>query len=304
VRVAVTGSHGLVGSALVTHLRRQGDEVIPVVRGQVRTGEVTWDPSAGRIDPRHLEGVTAVVHLAGAGVGDHLWSATYKETLRTSRTDGTATLAGALASMTDPPKVLLSGSAVGYYGLRGNEDLTEDSAAGRGFLADLCAQWEEATAPAAEADIRVVRLRTGVVLSAAGGALKKQLLPFRLGLGARLGSGRQQLSWITRRDVVAALAFLLRHDDVAGPVNVTAPAPVSNAEFTRALGRSLHRPARLAVPTVALRAVVGSEMTAEFLLASQRALPQKLTAGGFEWADAEIGAALVAALDDRASVPS
>jgi uncharacterized protein len=304
VRVAVTGSHGLIGSALVAYLRRQDDDVIPVVRGQERPGEITWDPSAGRIDPRRLEGLTAVVHLAGAGVGDHRWSPTYKETLRTSRTDGTATLASTLASMTDPPKVLLSGSAVGYYGVRGNEELTEHSPAGSGFLADLCAQWEEATAPAAEAGIRVVRLRTGVVLSAAGGALKRQLLPFRLGLGARLGSGRQQLSWITRRDVVAALTFLLRHDDLSGPVNVTAPAPVSNAEFTRALGRSLHRPARLAIPTVALRAVVGDEMTAEFLLASQRALPKKLTAAGFEWADAEIGTALVTALDDRAVAQS
>jgi uncharacterized protein (TIGR01777 family) len=186
--------------------------------------------------------------------------------------------------------------------VRGNEDLTEAAGAGRGFLADLCAQWEGATAPAAGSGIRIVHLRTGVVLSAAGGALKKQLLPFRLGLGARLGSGTQQLSWITRRDVVSALTFLLAREDVAGPVNVTAPAPVSNAEFTRALGRSLHRPAVLAVPTVALRAAVGKEMTAEFLLASQRALPRRLEATGFEWADAEIGPALVTALADGASV--
>jgi uncharacterized protein len=302
VKVAVTGSHGLIGSALVDRLRQQGDDVIPVVRAQARSDDITWDPSTGRMDPRDLEGVTAVVHLAGAGVGDHRWSASYKETLRTSRTDGTATLAGALASLSDPPTVLLSGSAVGYYGVRGNEDLTEEARAGRGFLADLCVQWEGATASAAEAGIRVVHLRTGVVLSAAGGALKKQLLPFRLGLGARLGPGTQQLSWITRRDVVAALIFLLARADVSGPVNVTTPAPVSNAEFTRALGRSLHRPAVLAVPTVALQAAVGKEMTAEFLLASQRALPRRLAAAGFEWADTEIGPALVTALADSASV--
>jgi uncharacterized protein (TIGR01777 family) len=304
VKVAVTGSRGLVGSALVVYLRQQGHEVVPVVRGEAQSGEVVWDPGSGTLNPEHLSGVDAVVHLAGAGVADHRWSASYKEMVRASRTGGTSTLCRALAAMPGPPPVLLSGSAVGYYGVRGDEVLTEDSGAGSGFLADLCVQWEAATAPAAEAGIRVVHLRTGVVLSAAGGALKKQLPLFRLGLGARLGSGRQQFSWITRRDMVAALAFLLTHQGVSGPVNMTAPGPISNAEFTRALGRSLGRPAALAVPAVFLRAVVGTEMATEFLLASQRALPHELTAAGFEFADADIAAALGPALADGVLVPT
>jgi uncharacterized protein len=304
VKVAVTGSHGLIGSALVAYLRRRGDDVISVVRGVPRAGEVAWDPEAGTLDPHRLSGVRAVVHLAGAGLGDHRWSARYKEIIVSSRVDGTATLARALAAMSEPPSVLLSGSAVGYYGVRGDEDLTEEAGAGGGFLADLCAEWESATAPAAAAGVRVVHLRTGVVMSAAGGALKKQLPIFRLGLGARLGNGRQQLSWVTRRDAVAALAFLLGHESVSGPVNVTAPAPVANTEFTRALGRALRRPTFLVAPTAVLRAAAGEEMTAEFLLASQRALPNRLTGAGFDFADREIAGGLSTALGDRALVPA
>jgi len=303
VKVAVTGSHGLIGTALLSALRRRGDVVIPIVRGPAGADSVSWDPTSGVLDPHALDGVDVVVHLAGAGVGDHKWSASYKEIILTSRTDGTATLARALAEMATPPPVLLSGSAVGVYGIRGDEELTEDAPVGSGFLAQVCGEWEAATAPAESAGVRVVHLRTGVVLSAAGGALKKQLAIFKLGLGARLGSGHQQLSWITRRDVVDAMVFLASAEALSGAVNVTAPGPVTNGEFTRALAHALHRPAFLAVPQAAMRVAVGNEMTAEFLQASQRVVPARLLAAGFTFADPELDAALVTALADRTLVP-
>jgi uncharacterized protein len=299
VRIAITGARGLIGSMLVPHLRAEGHQVVPIVRGRAALNEITWDPEAGVIDADALRGVDAVVHLAGAGVGDHRWSASYKGTILSSRVKGTTTLSEALSRLPQPPAVMVSASAVGFYGSRGDEILTEDSASGAGFLADVCRQWESATAPAASAGIRVVILRTGVVLSAAGGALKKQLPPFRLGLGARLGGGKQQFSWITRRDVVAAISLLTQHDALSGAFNLTSPQPVSNAEFTRELGRALKRPAKLFVPETALRMVVGDEMTAEFLLASQRAVPERLLAAGFRFADAALPEALVTALRDR-----
>jgi uncharacterized protein len=273
--------------------------VTRIVRGKAQPDEVLWNPEEGTIEADKLRGVEAVVHLAGAGVGDHRWSASYKKSILSSRVNGTATLAEALSRLPDVPAVMVSASAVGYYGSRGDEVLTEDSAPGAGFLADVCRQWESATAMAASAGVRVVNLRTGVVLSAAGGALKKQLPPFRLGLGARLGRGDQQFSWITRRDAVAAVVFLMERDALSGPFNLTAPHPVPNAEFTQALGRALRRPAKLYVPATALRIVVGDEMTAEFLLASQRAVPERLLAAGFEFMDATLPGALVTALHDR-----
>jgi uncharacterized protein (TIGR01777 family) len=284
---------------LVPHLRAEGHQVVPIVRGRAAPNEITWDPEAGVIDADALRGVDAVVHLAGAGVGDHRWSASYKRTILSSRVKGTTTLSEALVRLPQPPAVMVSASAVGFYGSRGEEILTEGSGSGAGFLADVCRQWESATMAAASAGIRVVILRTGVVLSAAGGALKKQLLPFRLGLGARLGGGKQQFSWITRRDVVAAISFLTERDALSAVFNLTSPQPVSNAEFTRELGRALRRPAKLFVPETALRMVVGDEMTAEFLLASQRAVPERLLAAGFRFADAALPEALVTALRDR-----
>jgi uncharacterized protein (TIGR01777 family) len=303
MRVAVTGSHGLIGSALVAGLGGHGHQVVRVVRGGPGPDDIRWDPSAGQIDTGALEGIDAVINLASVGVGDHRWSDSYKREILRSRTDGTSTLSHALATMERPPRHLLNASAVGYYGLRGDEALTEASVHGTGFLADLCVQWEEATGPASAAGIRVVRLRTGVVLSAAGGALKKQLTPFKLGLGARLGRGDHYLSWITRRDLVRAIDFLLRDDAIVGPVNVTAPGPVTNATFTTALGSALHRPAKLVVPAVALRAAVGREMTSEFLMASQRVLPRRLLDSGFTFSDASIDAALASALGDRTLIP-
>ena len=281
------------------HLRSEGHDVVRIVRGSADSDEIAWNPQEGTIDTDRLRGVDGVVHLAGAGVGDHRWSASYKRTVLSSRVSGTTTLSEALSRLPQPPAVMVSASAVGYYGSRGDEILTEDSGPGAGFLADVCRQWESATTPAASAGIRVVTLRTGVVLSAAGGALKKQLPPFRLGLGARLGRGNQYFSWITRRDVVGAISFLARGEALSGAFNLTAPEPVSNTEFTHELARVLRRPAKLFVPETALRIVVGDEMTAEFLLASQRAVPNRLLAAGFRFADATLPEALVTALRDR-----
>jgi hypothetical protein len=258
-----------------------------------------WDPKQGTIERDKLLGIDAAVHLAGAGVGDRRWSPSYKQLILSSRVDGTTTLAEALAHLAVPPSVMVSASAVGYYGTWGDELLSEDAARGTGFLADVCAQWESATTAAASAGIRVVTLRTGVVLSGAGGALKKQLPLFRLGLGARLGRGSQQLSWITRRDAVAAISFLLDDGTQSGSFNLTAPAPVSNAKFTKELGHALHRPARLIVPEKLIRLALGDEMATEFLLASQRAVPQRLLAAGFAFADPALPEALVTALADR-----
>ena len=303
MKIAITGSKGLIGSALVPHLRSEGHEVVRVVRGEPDTGDVLWNPGEGTLEIDKLRGVDAVVHLAGAGVGDHLWSARYKETILSSRVDGTSTLAEAHSRMSNPPSVLVSASAVGYYGSRGDELLTETSGPGSGFLADVCGRWEAAASAVSEAGIRLVVVRTGVVLSGAGGALKRQLPVFRLGAGARLGRGSQQLSWITRRDVAGAVSHLLRGDDLTGPFNVTAPRPVSNATFTRAFGHALHRPAVLAVPEMVLRVVVGAEMTSEFLLASQRAVPERLLKSGFTFADEELADGLETALRDSALVP-
>jgi uncharacterized protein len=299
MKIALTGSRGFIGSSLVPHLRARGHEVIPIVRGTAAADEVWWDPTRRAIDAAKLHGVEAAIHLAGAGVADRRWSPRYKQLILSSRVEGTSTLANALAHLPVPPSVLVSASAVGYYGQRGNEVLAEEAGQGAGFLAEVCAQWESATAPAATVGTRVVTMRTGVVLGAAGGALKKQLPLFRFGLGARLGRGDQQLSWITRRDVVAAISFLLDGNELSGPFNLTAPQPVSNATFTRELGRALRRPAVLLVPETVVRVALGPEMASETLFASQRAIPQRLLAAGFTFRDPALPEALVTALHDR-----
>ena len=254
--------------------------------------EVRWDPARGSVDAAALEGHDAAVNLAGAGIGDRRWTAKHKAAIRESRVQGTGLLARTLASLDRPPAVLASGSAVGYYGDRGDEELTEESGPGTGFLAEVVHEWEAATAPARDAGVRVATLRSGVVLSAEGGALKRQLLPFRLGLGGRMGSGRQWLSWISIDDEVGAIRHVLTHDDLSGAVNVTSPGPVTNAEFTRQLGRALHRPTLLPTPTVALWALLGRELVSEMLFASQRALPAALTASGYSFRYPAIDAAL------------
>ncbi|HEU5308581.1 MAG TPA: TIGR01777 family oxidoreductase [Acidimicrobiia bacterium] len=295
--VLVTGAHGLIGTALLPCLRADGHRVVRLVRDQPEgSDDVRWDPAAGTIDAAGLEGIDAVVHLAGAGIGDKKWTAARKQLIVDSRTEGTGLLARTLAGLDRPPRVLLSGSAVGYYGDGGAAELTEASPPGDDFPARVCVAWEAATAPAEEAGIRVVHLRTGIVLAAHGGALHRMLLPFRLGLGGRIGSGEQYLSWITLDDHVGAMRHLLATDSVGGAVNLTAPNPVTNAEFTRALGSSLHRPTALPTPLLPLKAVYGAELVERLLVIGQRVLPRALEASGYEFAHREIDDALRAVL--------
>jgi uncharacterized protein len=290
--VVVTGSGGLIGTALRSALERAGHRMVPMVRSQAAGDAIGWDPDHGRIDAGGLEGVGAVVHLAGEGIGAKRWNDAQKITIKESRVRGTVLLAETLAKLNRPPKVLLSGSAVGYYGDRGDEVLTESSRAGEGFLAGVCVAWEAAAAPAKDAGIRVSHLRTDIVLSAAGGALAKMLPPFRVGLGGRLGPGRQWMSWISIDDEAGAIVHLLADDAPAGAVNLTGPNPVTNADFTAALGRALRRPAVIPVPQIALKAALGGEMAQELLLNSQRALPTRLLDSGYTFAHPEVGDAL------------
>lgn len=289
LRVAVTGASGLVGSALSAFLSAGGHRVHPVVRRRPREGsdEVYWKPSEGRIDAEALEGVDAVVHLAGENLFGFRWSREKRRRILESRAEGTRLLAGALAGLRRPPEVLVSASGVNFYGDRGDETLDEESASGEGFLATVAREWEGATAPAGEAGIRVVRLRFGVVQSAAGGALAMQLLPFRLGLGATLGDGRQWGSWISLEDLVGVIHHAMLDEGLSGPVNATAPEPVRNEEQTRALARVLRRPAPFRIPASVLRGVMG-EMAEETLLVSLRVLPRKLEARGFGFLHPEI----------------
>lgn len=276
--VAVTGASGLIGTSLVTALRRAGHQPMCLVR-RAATGadEITWDPVAGTMDTASLEGIDAVVHLAGAGIGDHRWTDAYKRELVESRTLGTALVARSLAGLTNPPRVLLSGSAIGIYGPRGDEELTETSELGTGFLADLCRSWEAATAPASDAGLRVAHLRTGVVLAASGGALRKQLPLFKFGLGGKLGTGRQWRSWISLDDAVGAIVHLLSAT-ISGPVNVTAPNPVTEAEFAKTLAGVLHRPSFLPIPSFGPKLLLGAELAENLLFTGQRVLPAVLSA--------------------------
>lgn len=296
MRVAIGGAGGLIGSALDRALRHDGHEVIRLVRREAKTGEVHWDPAAGTLDAGALAGVDAVVNLAGAGIGDRRWTPARRRLLVSSRLDSTGVLAGALARLDPPPRVLCNASAIGIYGDRGDEVLGEQSEPGSGFLAELCRRWEAATRAASDAGIRTVLLRSGVVLSALGGALARQLPLFRLGLGGRLGPGRQWTSWVALEDEVAAIGFLLEHDEVSGPVNVVAPGPVRNADFTAALGRALRRPAVLAVPATALRLALGRGLVDEALLASQRVVPTVLQEAGYGFRYPDLDRALAAAL--------
>jgi uncharacterized protein len=277
MRVAITGSTGLIGSALKPHLESLGHDVIRIVRSDPSGSDISWSPSEGRIDDRALDGVHAVVHLAGAGIGDKRWTDSYKRELLESRTKGTTLISDAIAAADDGPTVLLSGSAIGIYGARGDEELTEASTPGEGFLADICTQWEQATASAEAAGVRVVHLRTGIVLSAKGGALKRQLPLFKFGLGGKMGSGTQWQSWISIDDEVAAITHLLTAD-TAGAVNLTAPAPVTNAEFTDVLGDVLHRPTFLPIPKFGPKLLLGTELADNLLFSGQKVLPAVLEA--------------------------
>lgn len=295
MKIAVTGASGLIGSHLVVRLRDVGHEVITVGRSAPRQpGEVQWSPAEGKLDPAALAGVEAVVHLAGAGIGDKRWSEAYKKVVLDSRVQSTALLASTLAALDQRPAVLLSGSAIGWYGDGGDAELDETASAGSGFLADVCVQWEAATRVAEDAGIRTVHLRTGLVLSDAGGMLAQQLLLYKVGLGGPLGSGEQWWSWISLADEVGAIEHLLT-GDVTGPVNLTGPQPVRQKQFASALGRALHRPAVVPAPGFALRAIVG-EFAEEGILHGQRVLPAVLESSGYTFAHPTLERALAASL--------
>jgi uncharacterized protein len=304
VRIAVTGSTGLIGTALVAALRDAGHRVIRLVRQTPASqDEIAWDPLAptGGLGPGALDGLDAAVHLAGANVAGRRWTAAYKEEIRASRVRGTRALAAALAAAGAPPSVLLSGSAIGWYGDTGGREVDESSPAGSGFLAGVVREWEAAARPAEEAGIRVVTMRSGVVISRHGGVLARMLPPFRLGLGARLGSGTQVMSWITLADYAAIVSFLLAHPEITGPVNLTTPHPVTNAEFTSALAAAVHRPGLLFLPEPALKLALGG--VSSDILASARVLPRRLEAAGYRFRFPDLPAALAAELAGQ-PVPS
>lgn len=282
-RIGITGSTGMVGAALLSYLSTAGHQVARFVRRHEdeQAGDIYWSPAHRQLNPARLEGLDAVVHLAGENIGER-WTAARRASIRDSRIEGTRLLARTLGAMKRPPTVFVSASAVGYYGDRGDEMLDEQSSRGDGFLAELTAEWEEAATPLRDRGVRVVHLRFGVVLSPSGGALRRLLTPFRLGVGGRAGTGRQWMSWIALDDCLGAVEHALFTDAVSGPVNVVAPEPVRNAEFARVLGSVLRRPAALPVPALALKAAFG-EMAEQTLLASQRAIPAKLGSSGFAW---------------------
>lgn len=292
--VAITGSTGLVGELLVASLIARGHGVRRVVRRPAGVGEdeVRWDPQAGTIDAAALEGVDACVHLAGEGIAEHKWSAAHKQRILESRTRGTDLVARTLAALDPRPGVLVSASAIGYYGDRGADELDETSGPADDFLARVCVAWEGATAPAAEAGIRVVTARSGIILAADGGALSRMLLPFKLGLGGRIGSGRQYMSWISLDDEVGGIVHALEHPDVVGPMNLTAPTPVTNAEFTATLGRVLGRPTLLPTPLLPLRLRYGAELIQHLLLDSARVLPATLQRSGYAFEHQDLERAL------------
>ena len=295
--IAITGSSGLIGRALTRSLEADGHRVVRVVRSGDAPDAVPWDPAAGTIDQGALEGMDAVVHLAGEGIASRPWTDAQRRRLVDSRRDGTRTLVTALAELDAPPAVLVSASAIGFYGDRGDEVLTESSASGHDFLADVCHQWESATAPAGAAGIRVAHLRTGIVLDKDGGALAKQLPAYRFGLGAQAGKGTQWMSWITLDDEVAAIRHVVDHATIEGPVNLTAPNPVTNAEFTEDLGRSLHKPTFLRIPGFLRHVPLGVGPLVESLLfSSARVTPEVLLGSGFTFSHPELPSALEAVL--------
>jgi uncharacterized protein len=302
MRVAITGSTGLIGTALARDLTTSGTDVIRLVRREPAGGqELRWDPTApdAGLSPDALDGVDAVVHLSGAPVASGRWTPARKQELRASRIGSTGAIIRAMLTAPKPPPVLIAGSAIGWYGDTGDRPVDETAPNGSGFLAMLVRDWEAATTPASAAGIQVANLRSGIVLSSSGGMLPRLLLPFRLGLGAKIGDGRQYISWITLADHIRAVRFLLDRTDLSGPVNLTSPEPVTNSELTKALADNLRRPAMLTVPAGVLRLALG-EVSTE-LLGSCRALPARLEEAGFTFRYPAIGPALAAAADKTPS---
>ncbi len=302
MRILVSGASGLIGSALLPYLSARGHEVTRLVRAaaNARTPGVVWDPSAGVLDATSLKGFDAVVHLAGENIANGRWTAQRKRRILESRRRGTRLLAETLSRLAQPPGVLISASAIGFYGDRGSEIMREDALPGQGFLPEVCTAWEGAARPAAQAGIRVVTPRIGVVLSAAGGALARMLLPFRLGAGGKVASGKQYMSWISMVDLRRVICHLIEEQSMSGAVNAVAPNPVTNAEFTKTLGRVLSRPTLLSVPAFAVHLLLG-EMADELLLSSTRVEPARLLATGFQFEHPELEPALRQALQSARS---
>ncbi|MCB2223333.1 MAG: TIGR01777 family oxidoreductase [Actinobacteria bacterium] len=308
MRVVIAGSSGLIGSALIPALEGAGHEVVRLVRPGTPGEGIAWDPEAGTIDAAALEGADAVVNLAGRSIGARRWTAVEKALVRSSRVGATALLASTLASLQDPPRVLLNASAVGFYGDRGDAVMDEEAGPGEGFFPEVCAAWERAAAPAASAGIRVAYLRSGIVLARRGGALARVLAPFgpawlspyRWGLGGWIGDGRSWWPWISLRDEVRAILHLL-DSTLAGPVNLAAPEPARNKDFLRAVGRALRRPVWLPIPRFVLRLVLGSDLAEATLFDSMRVVPARLAADGFAFEDTDLDAALHAALGPDAA---
>jgi uncharacterized protein (TIGR01777 family) len=297
MKILITGASGLIGQALSQELIARGHTTVAAVRrAPRRNDEVQWDPQSGVMSPDAFQGVDAVVHLAGAGIGDKRWTDSYKMEILESRTRGTRLLAETMASLEVKPSVFLSGSAIGIYGVRDDEELTEQSAIGSGFLADVCRDWEAAAAPATQVGIRTVLLRTGIVLSPKGGALKKQLPLFKLGLGGKFGNGKQWQSWISITDEVNAIIHLLT-SSVSGPVNLTAPQPVTNTDFTRTLASVVSRPAIVPIPSFGPKLLLGGELANALLFTGQRVLPSVLSNDGFQFTHPTLESALRALLN-------
>ena len=296
MKILVTGASGLIGRALTTRLKADGHNIVVAVRREARRNdEIQWDPAAGVLSPSAFDGVDAVIHLAGAGIGDKRWSDAYKKEVLESRTRSTALLAQTMAQLPHKPSVFLSGSAIGFYGATHEEKLDEASVAGEGFLAEVCVQWEKAAQPAIDASIRTVFLRTGIVLSPEGGALKKQLPLFKLGLGGKFGNGRQWQSWISITDEVNAIVHLLT-SSLSGPVNLTAPEPVTNAEFTKTLASVVSRPALVPIPSFGPKILLGNELADALLFTGQRVIPAALTRDGYVFTHQTLDVALRALL--------
>ncbi|MEA2204249.1 MAG: uncharacterized protein QOE77_1025 [Blastocatellia bacterium] len=303
MKLLMAGATGLVGTALKPALDKKGIGVTDLVRTEpnIALPEIEWHPNKGEIDPSQIEGFDAVINLAGESIAEGGWTDEKKKRIRDSRVDGTRLLSETFAKLSAPPKVFLCASATGIYGNRGDEILDEDSAPGKGFLAEVCREWEEATEPAINAGVRVVKLRFGPIFSSKGGMLEKLLTPFKLGVGGKIGSGKQYLSWVTIDDVVGAVVFALENERVHGPINIATPNPSTNVEFTKAMGKVLSRPTIFAVPEFAARLAFG-EMADEMLLTSQRVLPKRLSEAGFKFQYPVLEAALRHVLSEPPAV--
>lgn len=295
MKILIAGASGLVGSALVSKLKAEGAEVTPLVRSAAKAGEIEWHPDRGLIDAPALEGCDAIINLAGDGIANGRWTEEKKRRILDSRVNGTRLLSETVANLSRKPATFINASAIGFYGSRGDDLVDEDSGPGEGFLASVCRQWESATAPAEQAGIRVVKIRLGVILTKDGGIMGSMLRPFKLGLGGKVGSGKQVISWVAMDDVVAVISFILQNESVRGPVNVVAPHPVTNEEFTKALGRVLSRPTFMAMPAFAAKLAFG-EMADEMMLSSTRVAPKVLNNAGFKFQYPELEAAVRAML--------